>query len=116
MMSCFSRRIHLAVLASLTLPFTLAAQRAGRGIPADATIGFVEIFDGKSLNNWDGDPAFWRVENGVIVAESTRDKRLAANTFLIWRGGTTSDFELKVEYRMTPNANSGVQFRARHEP
>ena len=112
MMTCFNRRIRLVMLASLALPFTLAAQRAGRGIPADATNGFVEIFDGKSLNNWDGDPAFWRVENGAIVAESTPDKRAAANTFLIWRGGTTRDFELKIDYRVTPTANSGVQFRS----
>lgn len=112
MMHCFNWRIRLAVLGSLALPFTLAAQRAGRGIPADATNGFVAIFDGKSLNNWDGDPAFWRVEDGVIVAESTPDKRVTVNTFLIWRGGTTRDFELKVDYRMTPNANSGVQYRS----
>ena len=109
----FSRLIRLALLASFALPCTIAAQRAGRGTPPDATNGFVAIFDRKSLNNWDGDPKFWRVENGVIVAESTPDKRLAANTFLIWRGGTTGDFELKVEYRMTPNANSGVQFRSK---
>ena len=112
MMSRFDRRIPFVVLASLALPYTLVAQRAGRGLPADATNGFVEIFDGKSLNNWDGDPAFWRVEDGVIVAESTPDKRVAVNTFLIWRGGTTSDFELKIDYRMTPNANSGVQYRS----
>lgn len=111
-MTCFNRCIRIAVVGALALPFTLAAQRAGRGLAADATSGFVEIFDGRSLNNWDGDPVFWKVENGVIVAESTPDKRAASNTFLIWRGGTSRDFELKVEYRMTPNANSGVQFRS----
>jgi hypothetical protein len=94
----------------LLLPFAAVAQ--GRGIPADATSGFVAIFDGKTLNNWDGDPMFWRVEDGVIVAESTPDRRVAVNTFLVWRGGTTRDFEFKVEYRMTPNANSGVQYRS----
>lgn len=112
MMTCFNRRVRLAVVGALALPITLPAQRAGRGVPADAISGFVEIFDGKSLDNWDGDPVFWRVENGVIVAESTPDKRAASNTFLIWRGGTTRDFELKIDYRMTPNANSGVQFRS----
>jgi 3-keto-disaccharide hydrolase len=108
----FGRLIRFAVIGSLALPCTLAAQRAGRGIPPDANNGFVEIFDGKSLNNWDGDPVFWRVENGVIVAESTPEKRVGMNTFLIWRGGTTRDFELKIEYRVTPTANSGVQYRS----
>ncbi len=73
---------------------------------------FVPIFDGKSLNNWDGDRDFWRVENGVIVGESSAEKRLTQNTFLIWRGGTPADFELKIEYRISPNSNSGVQYRS----
>lgn len=45
--------------------------------------GFESIFDGSSLKGWDGDPAFWRVENGAIVGESTPDRRLTQNTFLI---------------------------------
>jgi hypothetical protein len=31
-------------------------------------------FDGKTLEGWDGDPTFWRVENGAIVGESTPEK------------------------------------------
>lgn len=73
---------------------------------------FIAIFDGKTLSNWDGDSTFWRVENGTIIGESTPEKRVTQNTFLIWRGGTTGDFELKIEYRMTANANSGVQYRS----
>ncbi|NWF85222.1 MAG: DUF1080 domain-containing protein [Bryobacteraceae bacterium] len=34
------------------------------------------------------------------------------NTFIIWRGGSTADFELKAEFRLTENANSGVQYRS----
>ena len=33
--------------------------------------GYVSLFDGKSLKGWDGNPKFWRVENGAIVGEST---------------------------------------------
>jgi 3-keto-disaccharide hydrolase len=78
----------------------------------DSSSGFVAIFDGKTLNHWDGDPAFWRVEDGRIIGESTPERRVAQNSFLIWRGGTTKDFEFKVDYRLTPNANSGVQYRS----
>jgi hypothetical protein len=28
-------------------------------------VGYVRIFDGTSLKNWDGDPSFWHVENGA---------------------------------------------------
>lgn len=112
MMRYYNRRICVAVVGSLALTATLAAQGPGRSLPTDDPNGFVAIFDGKTLNNWDGDPVFWRVEDGVIVAESTPDKRVTVNTFLVWRGGTTRDFELKIDYRVTPNANSGVQYRS----
>jgi hypothetical protein len=93
--------------------------RGGRGgmprgadpLVLDDHAGFEAIFDGSSLKGWDGDPTFWRVENGAIVGESTPDRRLTQNTFLIWRGGEPQDFELKCEYRLTAT-NSGVQIRS----
>ena len=33
--------------------------------------GYVSLFDGVSLEGWDGNPKFWRVEDGAIVGEST---------------------------------------------
>ena len=36
--------------------------------------GYVSLFDGVSLKGWDGNPKFWRVENGAIVGESTPDQ------------------------------------------
>ena len=74
--------------------------------------GFVSIFDGKTLNGWEGDTAFWRVENGALTGEVTPSKPLKTNTFLIWRGGTPADFEFKAEYRISPEGNSGVQYRS----
>src|SRR5262245_27739612 len=62
---------------------------------SDDHSGFTSIFDGKSLRGWDGDPAFWRAEDGAIVGESTSEKPLKINTFIIWRGGQPRDFELK---------------------
>jgi outer membrane protein assembly factor BamB len=73
------------------------------------------IFDGATLAGWDGDATFWRVERGAIVGETSADKPLKENTFLIWRGGTTRDFDLTLEYRMdtrNPAGNSGVQIRS----
>src|SRR6266567_8759195 len=40
----------------------------------DDHAGYVEIFDGKTLKDWDGDPDTWRVENGALVGESTVEK------------------------------------------
>src|SRR5215207_965006 len=56
--------------------------------------GFVKIFDGKTLKGWEGDPTYWRVENGSLVGEITPATLLKRNQFIIWRGGVTKDFEL----------------------
>ena len=101
-----------ALLCSAT---TLVAQpRLPLPISNDPT-GFEKIFDGSTLEGWDGDPSLWRVENGVIVGETKADKPLERNTFLIWRGGMPGDFELKLEYRIN-NTNSGIQFRSTELP
>jgi 3-keto-disaccharide hydrolase len=86
------------------------AQRAPVVPPAGES-GYQRIFDGKSLSGWDGDPEFWRIENGEIVGQTTTDKQPKQNTFLIWRGGSPADFELKLEFRLT-GFNSGIQFRS----
>ena len=86
--------------------------RGGAPIPFDNFTGFEKIFDGATLTNWDGDPAFWRVEAGAIVGESTAEKPVTENTFLIYRGSEPDNFELKLEFRMN-STNSGVQYRSR---
>jgi Domain of Unknown Function (DUF1080) len=85
----------------------------GRGapIPYEDHTGYQQIFDGASLKGWDGDPAFWKVENGAIVGQSTAENAVKQNTFIIWRGGEPADFDLKVEFRMN-STNSGVQYRS----
>jgi hypothetical protein len=84
-------------------------------IKLDEHEGYTSIFDGTSLKGWDGDTAFWRAENGTLVGETTAANPLKANTFIIWRGGQTKDFELKLEYKMNAT-NSGVQYRSVEAP
>ena len=72
---------------------------------------FVSIFDGQSLNGWEGDPTYWRVDNGSIVGEVTAETLLERNSWLIWRGGIVRDFELRVEYRISARGNSGIGYR-----
>jgi hypothetical protein len=74
--------------------------------------GFESIFDGKSLAGWEGNPTYWRVEDGAIVGEITPATVIKSNTFIIWRGGKPKDFELKLEYRITPEGNSGINYRS----
>ena len=81
----------------------------------DDDAGFVSIFDGRSLSGWDGDTRYWRVENSALVGESTPQNPVKQNNFLIWRGGTVRDFELKVEFRIN-GTNSGIQYRSSELP
>ncbi|MGB6943586.1 MAG: DUF1080 domain-containing protein [Bryobacteraceae bacterium] len=76
---------------------------------------FTPIFDGKTLHGWDGDPAYWRVENGAIVGQTKAGAIPKQNTFLIWRGGSPANFELLAEYRLT-GGNSGIQYRSSELP
>jgi len=82
---------------------------------ADDDEGFQSIFDGKSLEKWDGNPDFWRVEDGAITGQTTADKPTKGNTFIIWRGGELADFELKLEYKIV-GGNSGIQYRSFEVP
>jgi hypothetical protein len=74
--------------------------------------GFTPIFDGKTLTNWEGDPKYWRVEDGCLVGEITPETVIKSNTFIIWRGGAPADFELKADYRITSGGNSGINYRS----
>ena len=78
--------------------------------------GFSPIFDGKTLNGWEGDPRYWRVEGGTLVGEITPETVIKSNTFIVWRGGTPKDFELKVDYRITSGGNSGINYRSAMVP
>ena len=95
----------------MTVSFSRSAEE-----PKDA--GFVSIFDGKTLDGWDGDPKFWSVKDGAITGQTTRDTPAKANTFLVWKGGDVTDFELRLSFKITPNneigfANSGIQYRSK---
>lgn len=86
-----------------------------------SSIGFAEdgyqnLFNGKDLSGWDGNPELWSVEDGVITGKTKGPDHLAYNQFLIWKGGEVADFELKLEFRVEGNNNSGVQYRSQRMP
>jgi len=83
-------------------------------VTANAEPEWLSIFNGKNLDGWDGDARLWSVENGVLVGQTDEDSRkIARNSFLIWRGGEPGDFELEFKSRITTPNNSGVQYRSR---
>lgn len=75
-----------------------------------------EIFNGKNLSGWDGDPRLWSVREGVIHGETTDELKANGNTFLIWKEGRTGDFELHITFRCGSVNNSGIQYRSGSYP
>jgi putative membrane-bound dehydrogenase-like protein len=75
----------------------------------------VSLFDGKTLDGWDFDPAMWRVEDGVITGGSTTEK-IQKNDFISTKK-SYQNFELKLKIKVsgdpkTGMLNSGIQIRS----
>lgn len=109
-----SVRVSKNVCAALAAACALLAGSASAG---EVEEGFESLFDGKTLEGWDGDPKFWSVKDGAITGVTTKENPTKGNTFAIWTGGELADFELKLEYKIVPNndkgfANSGIQYRS----
>lgn len=79
-----------------------------------ASDGFRPLFDGKSLEGWDGDPRLWKVVDGSLVG-TTDGVTLDGNTFLIYKAKEFSNFHLRAKVKLR-NHNSGIQFRSEALP
>lgn len=100
----------------MSFRFSLVAVLVLATSMAPAEEGFVSLFNGKDLGDWDGDPALWKVEDGLIVGTCAGPGTPPHNDFLIWRGGVVKDFELRVTARVRGDNNSGIQYRSRPLP
>ncbi len=107
------RRLKRTCVGVLVFASVFAGALCGRAAAADA--GWVSLFDGKSLKNWEGNLDFWRVEDGTITGQTTKDHMVKGNTFLIWDGETKGDFELTADFKLI-GGNSGIQYRSYELP
>ena len=102
-------RLSTAIAALILSCNSLAAESA----PPE-TGQMQQLFNGKDLSGWDGDPRLWSVKDGAIHGETTAENKAEGNTFIIWKGGTLKDFELRLSFRCNATNNSGIQYRSRH--
>jgi Domain of Unknown Function (DUF1080) len=73
--------------------------------------GWISLFDGQTLNGWDGDPRFWSVKDGAVYVEPTCEKP-TGTIYIVWQGGEPGDFMLKFESKGTGQVNGGIQYRS----
>lgn len=102
-------RLFSFLAAFLLLASQLIAD--DKKIADDPDRGFVPLFDGKSLDGWTPqDPATasaFKVDDGAILCNG-------AFTHLFYSGKVNDakfkNFELRAEFKMAPNSNSGIFF------
>ncbi len=94
------------------IPILLALAACG-SVPA-APDGFESVFNGRDLAGWEGSPAYWGVEDGCLTG--TADGTLKHNRFIVWRGGTVRNFDLRVQVKVSERGNSGLQYRGTERP
>lgn len=74
--------------------------------------GFESLFDGKTLKGWSALPkdsaGDWTVKDGAILGSGSA-KRLS---YLVWKDRKLTDFDLRFDYRMRTDGNTGVEIRA----
>lgn len=82
--------------------------------PTAPPAGFRSIFNGRDLSGWEGSSEYWSVKDGCLTGIT--DGTLKYNRFIMWRGGTLKNFELRVQVKVTPGGNSGLNYRSTHRP
>jgi hypothetical protein len=99
-------RTHSTLRIGLALAALVVASA-----PASARGPWVTLFDGKSTDAWRGyrQQTFpsdaWTVENGALKSVAGKHGDLVTKE-------TYRDFELELEWRVSPGANSGIFYRA----
>jgi hypothetical protein len=81
--------------------------------------GAESLFDGRTLNGWEGDLKWWKVENGMITGGSTTEK--IPRNFFLATTRSFQNFELRLKIKLTGDPktgmiNSGVQIRSLRVP
>ncbi len=91
------------------LPIAVLAQPANTLTAKDSKDGWVLLFDGNSTSGWTTTsgkpvPAGWVIENGTLSAKkgAKGGDIISVNQY--------ADFELKFDYNIEPEGNSGVKY------
>src|SRR5262245_8242636 len=108
--------MRIAAVVLMLLGVGLASAQDKKGKPKEAPVvkpregktETIKLFDGKSLDGWEGYSDLWSVKDGVIVAKNTEP--LKYSTYLLTKQKFT-DFRLTFASKLvTSEMHSGVAF------
>ncbi|WP_283432650.1 3-keto-disaccharide hydrolase [Neorhodopirellula lusitana] len=99
--------LSIAALATVT---TVSAEQA-----SPQTSEWITLFDGESLDAWreyghESVTTGWKVEDGALTCISTADQGEKARSENLITKEKFAAFELELEFKVTPAANSGIMF------
>ncbi|HEV7280891.1 MAG TPA: DUF1080 domain-containing protein [Pirellulaceae bacterium] len=98
------RKFAFLSLCLAGLMGSLASGFADEAKPADES-GFQPLFDGKTLEGWEGDKEGYEVRDGAIVC-------IPSKGGFLYTDKDYSDFALRFEFKLgQPNANNGIGIR-----
>ena len=94
-----------ALLLLLAPAASIAADAASAGLRVqEKDDGFVGLFDGKSLDGWQGATKGYAVEDGVLIC-------LKEGGGFLYTDKEYGDFNFRFEFKLTPGANNGIGIR-----
>ncbi|HOW70396.1 MAG TPA: DUF1080 domain-containing protein [Phycisphaerae bacterium] len=112
--------LWLTGLSASPATSTAPADEASPQTPAnqltagEKAAGFKLLFNGTDLTGWEpnGKPGSFTVKDGVLVGDRSGKPQTA-----YWLGTVREygDFELRLQYKLSPRGNSGIFIRAPHE-
>lgn len=114
---------HVALIAAVF--FELAAARAERGsagvpranvlTPAERAAGWRLLWDGQTTTGWRGSRSetsptmSWEIKDGALSPRPVSDALLVGRGSMLTHERFSS-FELAVDFKLTPGANSGIKY------
>jgi hypothetical protein len=104
---------HFAIFIAVVLALLATqAQQPSSTLAAD-TSGWTSLFQGTSLDGWDGRADVWKVEDGAITGEvAAGPSSVTDTTYIFWKGGKPSDFDFKADVKTTGAfVNTGLVYR-----
>ncbi len=98
-------RFHPHIALCLCLAMALSARADDPVAKAETAEGFTSLFDGHSLDGWQGSTQGYEARDGVLICKEQGGGHLLTTK-------EYGDFVLRFEFKLTPGGNNGVAIRA----
>lgn len=95
----------LFAVAIISGPLVLAVDKAATVDPKEAADGFALIFDGKTLDGWQGSLKGYVPQDGVLVCQKKGGGKLFTKK-------EYANFVLRFEFNLEPGGNNGIAIRS----